>query len=269
MKYKYYDQHVHNNYSYDSKETPENYFIAAKKLGLDAVYFTNHFDLDVSRDEPMNWSIDFAGEDKEYAALEAKYPEISIRRGIEIGYNHEKLDELKEVIDSHKFNQINLSMHYWDHIDFYDPKEFEGQIDKILKIYFDAQIVMANSDFDYDVFCHIDYGFKTPFKVNRTLDFTKYEKQVIEIFKGIIAHGKVFEINTKVQETLNDVEHVRYLLRLYKSLGGELLSVSSDAHSKDRLCASFDKYIDIIKEEGFTKLVYFIDRKKYFYSLLD
>jgi len=267
MKYAYFDQHMHNNFSKDSKETAENYCKKAKQLGLNVLYFANHYDLDIDKFGYKDWIVDFEAEQKEYDRLSMIYPDIEIRRGIEIGYNPYRIDELNQLVKTQKFNHINFSLHILNGINFYEFDKFEGRVLEALDLFFKTEVEMAWSDFDYDIFSHLDFGFKTPYKVDRTLDIHKYENYLIEILKGVIAHDKVLEINTKVQETINNESHIRYILRLYKSLGGELLTVASDAHEANRLYSNIDKYIDIIKQEGFSKIVYFINRKRFFVDL--
>ena len=50
---------------------------------------------------------------------------------------------------------------------------------------------------------------------------------------NLIKHHKALEINTKVQEAIHDMNHTKYLLSLYRQMGGEKLTLSSDAHSKE------------------------------------
>ena len=57
------------------------------------------------------------------------------------------------------------------------------------------------------------------------------------------------------------------MLRLYKSLGGEKLTLSSDAHEVKVYRSNFPLYMKIIKENGFDKLSYYIKRKEYFYDI--
>ena len=101
----------------------------------------------------------------------------------------------------------------------------------------------------------------------RIYDLTLEELQQLNLLdskdlnKLIIEKDKCLEINTKVQNAIND-EHTLYILSLYKKLGGKHLTLSSDAHAADRYCSSFDKYIKIIKEEGFDHLCYFVNRER-------
>ena len=80
--------------------------------------------------------------------------------------------------------------------------------------------------------------------------------------KELIKKDKAMEINTKVQSVL-PMEHTEYLLKLYKSLGGIHITLSSDAHELRRFCDGFDKYIPVIKKCGFDHLTYIVKRKKY------
>ena len=84
--------------------------------------------------------------------------------------------------------------------------------------------------------------------------------------KSKTADEKALEINLKVQEVLL-TKHTKYILNLYKSLGGKYLTLSSDAHELDKFRLHFDKYIKIIKDSGFDNLVYFVNRNKYLFKI--
>ena len=86
--------------------------------------------------------------------------------------------------------------------------------------------------------------------------------------KLLIEKNKAFEINTKVQEVIFDIDkdnhHIEYLLKTYKDLGGSKITLSSDAHKKERYRSLFLKYMKIIKDNGFNELSYFVFLPKFF-----
>ena len=133
----------------------------------------------------------------------------------------------------------------------------------MVSLYFEAIIKAINSNIDFDVFSHIDYAFKTARTLDNNLQISTFESQLKIIFNLLIKKEKCLEINTKVQEAINDESHIKYLLNLYYSLGGRDLTLSSDAHVENRYLSSFDQYKEIIKECNFKYLCYFINRKKY------
>lgn len=256
------DQHVHSCYSFDSEQPIEEYLIKANELGLSYFVLTEHCDYNFL-DKGKDIFFDIEKENKELNALQSKYPNIKILRGVEIGYKPNEIKRIEKLIKEHHFDVINCSLHESDGIDYFIKEEFTKRgIDKTLSLYFQRQLELAKNYDDYDVFCHIDYGFKTAYLLDNSVTIEKYEDIIVEIMKEIIKHGKAFELNLKVQEVL-PIEHTIYLLNLYKKLGGEYLTMSTDAHEISRFCKGFDKYMQIIKDAGFDYLLYFVNREKH------
>lgn len=259
---KIFDQHVHSEFSFDSNQSIEEYINLAISKKLDFFILTDHYDLNYL-DSGRNLTFDIKKQDEFLTHLQNKYPDIKILRGIEIGYKPNELIKINNVLKDNKFDLVNLSLHESYGIDYYYPDAFlEKGIDQTLKLYFKS-ILDAVEHFDnFDVLSHIDYGFKSVYLVDKTQSISKYEDELTKIFKVLIKKDKALEINTKVQEVL-PIEHTKYLLKLYKSVGGVNLTLSSDAHEKQRFCSSFEKYINIIKECRFKNLSYFVNRKRF------
>ena len=261
-----YDQHVHSYYSFDSNQSIEEYLDVATKLGLKYFVLTDHCDFNhINTGEDLFF--DVSKQRKELQELQARYPIIKILYGIEIGYKPQELKRINEVLNENEFDIINLSLHELDDIDYYFPDRFiKDGIDKTLETYFLKQLEMIRHFDNFDVLCHIDYAFKTAYLIDNNLKIEKYENILIEIMKRLIKKEKALEINTKVQSEL-PIEHTKYLLNLYKKLGGKYLTLCSDAHDITRFHKDFDKYISIIKECGFNHLTYFVNRKKHLYTI--
>lgn len=256
------DQHVHNHFSFDSQETIKKYLHKAEELQMDFIEFTNHYDY-ITPYGGNGFIYDLNEEEKELKNIQSTCHNISIKRGIEMGYTPGKMEILGNIIKKHKFNVVNYSLHYYDGIDFYETSHFlKHGVKNTLDIYFNALIEMAKCFNNYDVFCHVDYGFKTAYLLDNTLKISTYETQLIELFKIIIRNNKSLEINTKVQCILND-DHLCYILRLYKRLGGKNITLASDAHESENLCRDFDKYRKLLINEGFYFVQIYIDRKPY------
>ena len=259
---KVYDQHVHSHHSFDSEEDISKYLDKALELGLEYFVLTDHLDLNYL-DRGYDLSFDLKAEDKELSKLQSKYPNIKILRGIEIGYKTNQLNRINKVIKENDFDVINFSLHESDLIDYYYPKPFiERGIKETLKLYFLREYEAVRDFNDFDVFCHLDYGFKSAYLLDNSIRISDYEEDLVKIMKELIKKDKAMEINTKVQSVF-PMEHTEYLLKLYKSLGGVHLTLSSDAHELRRFCDGFDKYIPLIKKCGFDHLTYIVKRKKY------
>ena len=263
---KLHDQHVHSHFSFDSEQSIEDYLIYSEKNGIEYFVLTDHFDFNhINTNKDLIFNI--SKQIEELNKLHIKYPTIKILHGVEMGYKPSELERINNVLDKYDFDIINLSLHELDDIDYYYPDEFINHgIDITLKNYFLKQYEMVTNFDNFDVLCHIDYGFKTAYKIDQTIDIKQYEDIIIKIMEVLIRKEKALEINTRVEEIL-PIEHTKYLLDLYKKLGGKYLTLSSDAHDIGRFRKDFDKYIPIIKESGFDYLTYFIKREKFKYNI--
>lgn len=255
------DQHVHSKYSADSTQELDPYFKKANQLGCKYFVVTDHLDFDLTEFN-QDWTVDFENLKKDLINLQSQYSNITPLLGIEVGYRKEYLDKINTQIASENFDLINLSIHDVKGIDFYWPKYFEKYgIDKLMDIYFDEMIYATTTFQNYDVLSHIDYAFKTIYEMDNSYTIEKWEDKITQVFKNLIKNNKALEINTKVQETINNHFHTKYLLKVYKELGGRYITLSSDAHTVERYLSSFEIYKQIIKEAGFDYLVYFVNRK--------
>ena len=255
------DQHVHSCYSFDSEQSIKEYLLKASELGLSYFVLTDHCDLDYL-DKGKDLFFDIKKRDLELENLQKEFKEIKILKGIEIGYKPSQLDRINEIISSNNFDLINLSLHEADGIDYFVKEEFISRgIDNTLKNYFENEIKAVTSFNNYDVFSHFDYGFKTAFRIDSSIKIDKYKKYLIKIMNVLIQKEKALEINIKVQSFL-PLEHTKYVLKLYKKLGGKYLTLSSDAHEIKFFRYNFDNYIELIKSCGFDELTYFVGRNK-------
>lgn len=259
------DQHMHSHYSEDSKEDLKAYLDVASRLGIKYFMTCEHVDFDPPSFD-KSWIADFKELRKECATLIPLYPNIKFLYGIELGYRLDHYQDMVDMLKNNKFDLVQLSVHDDGKHDYYLKESFLDTYNDLC-LYFDKIYEAITNFSDYDVLSHFDYGFKTARMVNNEEDIKKYEGKIVKIFTKLIELNKALEINSKVQDTINDDEYLKYILNLYKSLGGEKLTLSSDAHFVKNYRLNFDKYIKMIKDAGFKYLCYYIDRCEYHYDL--
>lgn len=259
------DQHVHSSFSGDSKANLNEYYQIAKNLGCSYFVTTEHLDYDITMLK-CDWIVDVK-------ALKAELNQIEVQDGpktllgIEVGYRRDYLEQIKQILNSEKFDLINLSIHDSGQIEYYFVDGFKQiGIKETMQIYY-QQMLDAVNNFDcFDVLSHLDYGFKTAYKIDPTYDFFSDGEVIKQILTIIIKKGKALEINTKVQKDLPN-SHLLNFLKLYQLLGGTRLTLSSDAHQTCRYLDGFEKYKAIIKQAGFKFLCYFVARKEYHFDI--
>lgn len=259
------DQHIHSSYSEDSNEDLKNYYDAAKHLGCKYFVTTEHIDFMPSMDT-HHWLCDFDKLQKELNDIYENNGPIPLL-GVEMGYRIDYLDEIKEILNKYDFDIINLSIHDSGKYEYYFASNFEELgIKETIKMYYE-QVLDAIKRIDkFNVLSHIDYCFKTVYRMDNNYKFLNDYHLIKPILEEIIKKEKALEINIKVQKALPD-EHLYELLNIYKHLGGVRLTLSTDSHDVSRYKEDFDKYIKVIKECGFNYLCYYIKQKEYHYDI--
>ena len=95
-----------------------------------------------------------------------------------------------------------------------------------------------------------------------------YEEIIAECFKVLINKGKGIEINTSgLRQTYGRTFPDFNYIKLYKDLGGEILTIGSDSHSTYDLARGIPEGIELARFAGFVSTCYFKKRKPYFVNL--
>ena len=93
------------------------------------------------------------------------------------------------------------------------------------------------------------------------------EPWLAPIALNITAVIKTNEINTAGITKIGYPHPHKEALKLYKELGGEIITVGSDAHMKENIGYGFDVAEDLLKQTGFRYYTVFKNRKPEFIPL--
>ena len=121
---------------------------------------------------------------------------------------------------------------------------------------------------DFDVLGHIDYVIRYGKEKERAYSYHKYADVIDEILKTLIHNGKGLELNTAGWKYGLSFAHPHPdILKRYRELGGEILTVGSDGHKPEHIAYDFHRINDLLKECGFKYYTEFRQRKPYFCAL--
>ncbi len=264
-----YDYHTHSSFSDDSS-TPMNEMIeTACQIGLKEMAITDHYDPDYP-DLEYPFELDFPNY---YIALndaKEKYKNrLKIVKGLEIGIQHGKIHE-KSVkrINEFDYDFILGSFHCAEGYELYGNEYFKNRTAEESYITSYQYIYDNLKQYkEYDVLGHINIIDRyTPYRIP---DDSVYMDLVEEIIKLIIADGKGIEINTSSfrygmkERTTPTLD----MLQLFKDLGGEIITIGSDAHRPEDIGYMFDYASEMIKSVGLKYLTTFDQRKPHFIKL--
>jgi histidinol-phosphatase (PHP family) len=161
---------------------------------------------------------------------------LEARLGIEIGAGNHNPEKAREMSSFPDLDLVLGSIHNLrDTEDFYYIKyESETHCRELMDLYADELIDLAGMDF-YDIIAHIGYtrrymlrdGFDIHF------DLEHYGDKIRELFGILIQNGRGIEINcsgVRSESVLSPTPSME-ILKLYRQMGGELITVGSDSHN--------------------------------------
>ena len=251
------DFHMHTEFSTDSETAMEDMVTAAINKGLKNICFTEHQDFGYPYNNEFpegSWMLNVDSYLYELLCLREKYDkDIRLQFGIEVGMQETVAKDNYITVGGQMFDFVIASMHVVDGYDTYDKAYFEGRSEKeaILR-YFEATLSNIKKFQDFDVLGHMDYivrslpSGESGYQVN---DYTDY---IDALLKFLIENEKGIEINTSpLRKGFANTNPHLDIIKRYRELGGEIITVGSDAHAPNDIAANFDVANDMLEAAGF------------------
>ncbi len=268
------DMHVHSCFSSDSTEQPEAIIESAIKKGFQYIYFTDHHDTDfpVNPHEPaMDFQLDFKAYVNKILELKEQYRnQIEVRLGIEQGICPETAHKISDISGSYPFDFIIGSSHLTklENGDPYYPSYYHGKTNvAAYREYFESEVENVRLTDGFDIYGHLDYAVRYCPDPDFVYHFNDYRDIFKVLLQELIQRGKGIEINTSGYAKIGFAHPHIEALKLYRELGGEIITVGSDAHKKENLGAYFQQVEELLKEVGFRYYTVFQQRKPEFLKL--
>ncbi len=249
------DYHIHTSISDDSDAPYTIMAEQAIKLGLKEIAITDHHDPEyVDPDFPFDLDFD-AYKIMLEAAHQKYYKSINVVKGIELGVNSLCYDACRESARRYPYDFIIGSFHMTngklvDAQDFYmDRPGIEIQEE-----YYRYALECVKNFKDYNVIGHINLvdRYMAAFRPEEKLCPEEIMEIIREVLKVVIYDGKGIEFNTSAYRYNTPITlPAPAILKAYKELGGEILTIGSDAHSPDYIACGFKSALEAIEAEGF------------------
>ncbi|MBR5337422.1 MAG: histidinol-phosphatase HisJ family protein [Lachnospiraceae bacterium] len=265
------DFHMHTYFSSDSEASLDVMVERALSLGLDEICFTDHMDIDLPGAVPGN---DFLFDPDDYfekmQKLREQYADrIRINIGVELGLQTHIVREMEELTNKYPFDFVIGSSHVVHRKDPYYDEYFEGRSghDAFLE-YYESILENLHAYKGFDVYGHLDYALRYAPNKGYTLDYKEFGDVLDAILTEIVDSGLGIELNTAgLRFGMNHPNPHEDVIRRYRELGGDIITVGSDAHSPESIGYAFHKVKDILTECGFTHYNVFHGREAVYIPL--
>ena len=260
-----FDYHMHSRVSFDGHDTGFDLATAAKKAGLREICFTDHLDYD-PLGQMGKMDFDTEAYNAEYDHLEV--PGLKIRRGMEFGMDLHNAAQFKQDLQRRHFDFVLGSIHFVDDLDVYFEPFWKGKtVWQAERRCLEATLDCVKLHEDFDVLAHLTYISKTKcHPAPRPLPYAEHREIIDEILRVLAAKGKGLEMNTSGVDRCGGFLPTADIFRRFRELGGQIVTVGSDAHTAGRVGQyTFDACG--ILTDIFGYVCTFQDRKPIFHKL--
>lgn len=248
------DYHTHSICSPDGTVPIREMARAGKAFGLREMCITDHCDLlDLSgrRTLEFDWT-DILAQYRQ-AKAELEDDRFTLRLGLELGGAHVSPAHAAAILRAGEPDFVIGSVHNKSEAlgggDFYFVQYDSPELcHEMLADYFQSLLAVAELGL-YDSLGHIIYPLRyMAMRDGQDVTLEPHLPVLRDILTAVADRGKGIEVNTYRGRT---VAEWRETLALYRSLGGEKVTVGSDAHRPEDVGLGMAQSLDLLRELGF------------------
>lgn len=255
------DCHVHSAFSSDSETPIEQMLETAIAKGFTCFYLTDHHDFDYPVGEDgRDFQLPIERYTERLEELRIKYArKIKIYIGVEMGLMAHISEKINDYVAGYPFDFVIGSSHLVQGQDPYYSEYYIGKTEKKAYEEYFLSILENVKTFDcFHVYGHLDYVIRYGPNRDQFYNPMDYYDIVKELLGILVEKGKGIELNTgSLYKGLNYPHPHETILKLYRQLGGEIITIGSDAHVPQYLGYGFDQAEAILKRCGFTHYTVF------------
>ena len=238
---------------------------AAVENGLSGIAITDHCDIELFDEQNLSLRI----KQSFFEARKARAvfcDNLTLSCGIELGQPLASLDKTNMFLSNYDFDFVLCSTHALPgQLDFalnYYKNHSAKQFNIIFGAYLRQLLRMVEWG-NFDSLAHLTYPLR--YAVNKdgeTIDLDLHREMIDVVLKLLAEKGKALEINTsglrrEMQQTLPTFE----IIKRFRELGGELITIGSDAHFSNHVGANISDGMELAKAAGFDYIAFYLARK--------
>lgn len=264
------DSHIHTCYSSDSNTPVVSMVHQALQLGLTDICLTDHMDYHFPKQYEHTFVFDPVSYVNEIRRIQKQYKhKINVRLGVETGLKQDAAEQLTKLTTGFPFDYVIGSIHIVHEMDPYYPEYWESfSTEKEgFEAYFETMYENIMQFKDYDSLGHLDYIVRYSPSKDQLYSYSAFADYIDSILKKLLEMDKALEINTAGFKTGTMPNPHMDVLHRFLELGGEKVTIGSDAHVPEYLGYRFIYLEKLLKENGLHRYVSYHGRKPVFHEL--
>lgn len=259
------DCHLHTEFSTDSETPMRAQAERALELGIPAICVTDHMDMDYPQGE---FWLDTDRYMEAVRRLQEEYRgRLEISFGVELGLMEHLRARQEEYLKKYPFDFVIGSVHLIHGEDPYNGELFRKYgDDEVFREYFRLSHRLLADAPSIQSWGHLDYVVRYG-QNPEVYSYRKYADEIDAVLKLLLEKGIALEVNTAGFRTLGRTNPEPDVLRRYRELGGELITVGSDGHQPEYLGYRFRETEELLRSCGFSYYAVFRQRKPEFIKI--
>ena len=256
------DYHMHSRFSCDCQASMARMCQAAVDHGIAEIGFTEHYDLHPGDANCRDW-FQLEAWAAELAQVRAVFAgRLIIRAGVEIGEPHRFAAEARALLARYPFDYALGSLHWVGDISMFDRDYFQTHpADEAYPAYF-TELERMTALGGFDVLSHFDVPVRTAYAVYGGYDPKRYADSIRPVLRNCVANGLALDLNTSMlRRRVGVLTPGLDILRWYVELGGERVTLGSDAHQPAQVGSHLLEAMDIARAAGLKYLTHFEQRQ--------
>ena len=188
---------------------------------------------------------------------------------MELGMQEHLKDRQQAYIEKYPFDFVIGSMHLIHGEDPYFGKIYEEMGDEeAYREYFRATLENLKRAPKIHTLGHLDYAVRYGKEKDRYYSYERFSQEIDAILQYLISHQIALEVNTAGLRMLGFTNPHPDVIRRYREMGGELITVGSDGHVPEYLGYGFDRLPALLSDCGFDSYAVFRQGKPEFRKVL-
>ena len=254
------DYHMHTCFSEDGDDSLEEMCRRAVELGIPEIGFSEHWDVGPYESNPR-----FFKPEPWYTELERVRGlfagQLIIRAGVEIAEPHLYPQETAEVLRRIPFDYVIGSVHFVGKNEMFNGEYLQTHTaDEVYGDYFAEMDRMVRTA-ELDIVAHFDI----PARTGKTIfgyEPTRYEEKIRSALKTCIERDLALDVNVSgLRKPSQIIMPDPLILKWYAEMGGQRLTLGSDAHRVREVSLHLEKAIEAIRAVGIEHVTQFERRQ--------
>lgn len=233
-----YDYHVHTDNSLDCQIPMIAMCEQALQLGVQEIAFTDHLnshplDLDLGFYDPVRYfeDIQFCRE---------RFPQLKILAAIEVGEPHRWWARVRPILEAYSYDVVLGSLHWVGNENVFNENYFRARTPQRAYHEYFAELTRMIEHGGFDILAHVDLPKRLGQSYYGSFNALAHEADFRAVWQACLDHRITPEINTKGLRVPSAQLHPTLeALRWYVEMGGEDITIGSDAHHAQSIAQDF------------------------------